>query len=483
MSDDPYIIVGTNTARKLVVTAKRRRFLPLAAGILLLVVTIIILATTLTSSGLPTIPVQKGDIVWAFVASGRVETEMTVEIVPKFSAPIQSIHVKEGARIRKGELLVTLRDDTLAARYQEAVGAGEAAQARWAKILRGTRSELINEAAAQLKQAMAEVRRIRAIKNEVYRGARPEEREQAEAKVIQAKAELQFAREEWNRVQKLLQDQVATQREIDEARRLLDTAKATVLQVTANRDRIIHGATKEGKEQADAAVAVAEAKVEQAEANLAKLKKGATKEEKLVAQAEVKKADATIERLKIQVSELQIYAPITGVVLRRYKEPGELSFPQMKDPILVLAESREKKFRIEILEQDIYKVEENQELEVISDSYPGRRWKATVSRISPVLGKKRLSSESPKQKYDVKVLEIWLTPAETIDLPINLPVEARLHKMIRENVLVLPSRAVDPTGYVYFDRNDRKKVETGARDDAFIEILSGLKEGDAVWVP
>lgn len=483
MSEDPYVIVGTNTARRLVKPSKRRWVLLAGGGTLILVAVIIGLASVLTSTGLPTVPVQKGDIVWTFMASGRVETEMTVEIIPKISAPIESIHVNEGDSVRKGQLLVTLRDNTLGARYQEAIRSREAAQARWDEIKRGTRQEFINEAAAQLKETQAEVRRRQAIRDETHRGARPEEKEQAEAKLSQTKAELQYAQEEWNRILKLRKDQVATQREIDEARRQLDTAKAKVLEATANRDRVIHGATREEKAQTNAAVAVAEAKVEQAEANLARLRKGATEEEKKVAEAEFKKTEATIERLKIQISELQIHAPIPGLVLRRYKDPGELTFPQMQDPILVIAEKGEKKFRIEIQEQDIYKIQENQEIEVTSDSYPGKVWKTTVTRIAPVLGKKRLSSESPKQKYDVKVLEIWLTPENSIDLPINLPVEARMHKVIKENVLILPARAVDPTGHVYFNRNERRKVETGERDDAFIEIRSGLKEGDAVWIP
>ncbi|MDP6957495.1 MAG: efflux RND transporter periplasmic adaptor subunit [Planctomycetota bacterium] len=483
MSEDPYIIVGTNTARRLVQPSKRKWLLPIVGGSLLLTAVIIIVATTLTSGGLPTVPVEKGTITWSFVASGRVETEMTIEIIPKISATIEAVHVQEGEEVQKGDLLITLRDDTIAARYQEAIQAKETAQARWEKIKSGTRKELINQGHAQWKEAEAELRRRKAVRDKIYIGATPEEKEQVEAKLSQAKAQLQYAQDEWTRIQKLKRDQVVTQREIDLSRRTLDTAKAQVVEATASRNRVTRGATKEEKEEADAAVAIAEAKVEQAEANLNRLKKGATEEEKKVAQAEVKAMDVTIERLKVELAQLRIHAPISGYILRRYKDPGELTFPQMKDPIVVISEKGEKKFRIELLEQDIYKVAENQELEVISDSYPGRTWKATVERISPVLGKKRLSSESPKQKYDVKVLEIWLSPTAPIDLPINLPVEARMNKVVRENVLVLPARAVDPSGYVYVNRNERIKVETGKRDDAFIEILSGLQEGDAVWIP
>ncbi|SVD58177.1 uncharacterized protein METZ01_LOCUS411031, partial [marine metagenome] len=74
---------------------KRKLLFPIVGGSLLVTAVIIILATTLTSGGLPTVPVERGDIVWSFVASGRVETEMTVEIVPKISATIESIHVQE----------------------------------------------------------------------------------------------------------------------------------------------------------------------------------------------------------------------------------------------------------------------------------------------------------------------------------------------------------------------------------------------------
>ena len=169
MSDDPYIIVGTNTSRRLVKPSNRRWLLPVCGGAILLGVIIVIVASLLTSPSLPTIPVQKGDIVWSYIASGRVETESTIEIVPKVSALIESIHVKEGDSVQKGVVLVQLRDETLAARYQEAIRSREAAQARWDDVKIGTRQELIDHGAAQLKEAQAEVRRRAAIRDETWK--------------------------------------------------------------------------------------------------------------------------------------------------------------------------------------------------------------------------------------------------------------------------------------------------------------------------
>ncbi len=482
MSEDPYIIVGTDTARRLVKPSKRRWLLSTVGGAILLIAAVVTSATLLTSSTVPTIPVKKGDIIWSYVASGRVEPETTLDIIPKQMVVIEAIHVKEGDEVRKGQLLVTLRDLTLPASYQSKLRSREETLEEWNRIKRGTRPELIEQASAKVKEAEAILRGAEAERNRIYRGSRPEEKKQAEAELSRAKAELKFAQEEWNRIQKLGNDQVVTQREIEEAARRLETAKAKVDQATAKRNQVVRGATEEEKERADADVAGANAKVQQAKADLALRRKGATEEEKKVAEARVKRAEAEIELIQTKIAQLKVYAPISGIVLRRYKEPGELNSPQTKDPILVLA-SPEKKFRIEVLEQDIFKVREGQEMEINSDSYPGRTWKATVTRISPVLGKKRLSSENPKQKFDVKVLEVWLTPVEPIELPVNLPVEAHMHKVIRENVLILPARAVDPTGHVYFSREERRKVETGVRDDAFVEIISGVKEGDAIWAP
>ena len=155
----------------------------------------------------------------------------------------------------------------------------------------------------------------------------------------------------------------------------------------------------------------------------------------------------------------------------------------MGSPILVLGETKHRIIRMEVLEGDVYKVHLGQTARITSEAYPGRVWLGKVTRVAPVMGKKILSTESPKEKTDVKILEVHITPDEPLDLPINLPIEAKIHETIRQGVLVVPARALDSNHYVRLSNGKAHPIQIGARDDAYVEVVAGLSEGDKVLLP
>lgn len=464
MSDEPIIFVGPQTARKLATRRRRWPWIVAAcAGVAVTVATAVLLWPA--PSG-PTVPVRRGDIVHSFVANGRIETDVTLDVVPRVSARIAQIHVKEGDAVETGQILVTLDDAPLRS-------ARDAAKARRDEILRGARPEDLDRSQAQVAEAEHALKLAEAKKAELDRGARPEDREEAEARFEIARAEARQAESEWNR-RKDLAD--VSDSEKDQYRRAHETAQGRLREAQARRDRIVNGATKEEKDQSAANVDAAKSRVDQAKAAWTRLKNGATKEEKRAAESE-------LARLEAELSELVLKSPVKGIVLRRYREPNEMAFPQMPQPILVIAESAARLVRVEVSESDLFKVRLGQPATFTADGYPGRRWWGKVTRVSPVLGRKALSTENPKEKSDVKVLEVWITPDDPVDLPINLPVEAHVRETLRTNVLILPSRAVDRDGRVTLAGGEARTVSLGARDDAFVEILSGLSEGEKVRLP
>ncbi len=481
MSQEPYIVVGPTTARRIRAGRRVWPYLVSIGGIVLLGALIALLLWP--RKGWMLVPVKRGDIVHSFVAQGRVETDATIDIVPKVPARIEAVHVKEGDAIEPGQLLVTLEDGPLRAARDEAARALDAAVARRDEIQRGTRQEDLDRAAAQVSEAEYERALAEAKRAELERGARPEEKKEAEALLLKAKADADFWTGEWGRIRVLAENGTASPRERDETKRNYESAQAALLQAQAGRDRVVNGATEEEKAQARAQVESAKARVDQAKASQARLKKGATDEERRVAEAEVKRAEATVTRVDSELAQLKLVSPIRGVVVRRNKEPAEMAYPQMPKPILIVAETQGRIVRIEVSESDIYKVREGQVAWITADAYPGRRWAGKVTRKADVMGRKTLVTEDPKEKADVKILEVRITPDAPLDLPLNLPVEAKIVETIRQNVLVLSARAVDGSGNVRLADGKIASPQTGARDDAFVEILSGLSEGDKVRLP
>jgi multidrug resistance efflux pump len=409
------------------------------------------------------VAVRRGDIVHSFVANGRVESDRTVEILPRVSARIAEVRAREGDEVEAGQILATLDDEPLRRRR-------DAARARRDEVFRGARPEEIDQASAKVAEAEQEVRLASAKLAEVERGARPEDREEAEAQLALAKTAADHAAREWERVKGLTD---VSESERDAFRRAHEEAQATLRQAQARRDRVVNGATKEEKDQVRAAAEAAKARLDQAKAVEARLRKGATDEERRAAEAE-------LAALESELAQTSLVSPVQGVVLRRYREPGEMATPAT--PILVVAETASRIVRIEVSEGDVFKLRLGQPVAFTADAYPGRRWTGTVARIAPVLGRKTITSENPREKSDVKVLEVRIAPDAPLDLPINLPVEARVREVVRQRVLVLPARAVDG-GQVRLPGGGLRTVEVGARDDAFVEVVSGLAEGEKVVIP
>jgi len=479
MSDEPYIIVGPHTARRMRAVRRRWPYLVGAGALLAAAVTAAILLWPRGSGAL--VAVKRGDIVHSLVAQGRVESETTIDLVPRVTARIAEVHVQEGDSVKRDQLLVTLDDPTARAQREEAARSVDAAQARRDEVERGARPEDLDRAAAQVMEAEQDWKRADAKRAELERGARPEEKEEAEATLLKAKAEANYAASMWESIRGLGLGTVSD-RQRDEAKRNHEVAQALLRQAQAHRDRVVHGATEEEITQARALAEGAKARSDQARATLERLRNGATEEERRVAEAELKRAKAVLDRIDADLAQLKLTSPLDGIVVRRYRWPGEMAFPQMPKPILVLAESRGRKIRIEVAESDVFKIREGQSAFITSDGYPGRRWTGTVTQRASVMGKKHLLTENPKEKVDVKVLEAWITPDEPLDLPLNLPVEAKIAETLRQNVLILPARAVDSSGSVRLKDGQTRTVQIGVRDDAFVEILSGLSEGEKVRV-
>ncbi|MBI2930639.1 MAG: efflux RND transporter periplasmic adaptor subunit [Planctomycetes bacterium] len=480
MSYEPIIMVGPRTMRRLF-RGGRRSLMAIGTGALLLIVP---LGFAFWPRGAgPSFAVRRADIVHSLVAVGRVETEHTIEIVPKITARIAHVHVQEGDLVETGQPLVSLQDDAIRAQFDEASRARDAARARWDEMSRGARAEDLDRGQAQVAEAEQEVKAAEARRAEMFRGARPEEVEEAEGRLAQAKADADFAETEYDRARTLAEKGVLSQRELDGAKRAREVAQAVLRQAKAHRDRVVKGASEEEKAHAEATVQAAAARLDQAKAAWRRLQAGATEEERRNGRAEADRAEAVVARLKFELEQTKILSPIRGVVVRRYREPSELAFPGMPEPVLVVAESGDRFFRVEVLETDVYKIRLDQPAVVTSDAYPGRRWAGKVARVAPAMGRKRLSSENPKEKTDVKVLEVRIVCDEKLELPLSLPVEARISEVVRKGVPVIPARAVDAAGLVRLPDGTSRRVGIGARDDAFVEVTSGLAEGERILLP
>lgn len=182
--------------------------------------------TYLTSS------VVKGDVLNTITATGMVEAENSVPLVFKNSAVIKAIYVKEGQRVKKGELLAEQDHRELLAQYRQQMANIKAADAKLSLTKAGARPEEIrqseenvNIARITYEQAKTNHERTAALYEQ---GALARvEKENAESNYRLAEAKLNQAREQLNvlRAGSRPEDILAAESQVESAAAQLQTAK------------------------------------------------------------------------------------------------------------------------------------------------------------------------------------------------------------------------------------------------------------------
>ncbi|WP_461828621.1 efflux RND transporter periplasmic adaptor subunit [Aquifex sp.] len=178
------------------------------------------------------------------------------------------------------------------------------------------------------------------------------------------------------------------------------------------------------------------------------------------------------EYLLKESEKYEIRSPIDGVILKRNAEVGDYvnTFMETK-PLFVIGEEGKAKTLIEIDEEYAPLVRKGQKVLVKLEGYPD---KVFVGRIKKVYGKiderKKTLTAELSVEYDVEPIS-------------GMSVEANV--ILKEKkALAIPIKAVKE-GYVILLKGNEKikrKVKLGERFGDFVEVLSGLKEGDKILI-
>lgn len=205
-------------------------------------------------------------------ASGVIEAE-EVRIPAQRAARVEAFEAAEGQAVRKGDVVAVLDTSELRAQLTSAEGAAVAAAARLEELLRGSRSEEVRIAAAQVETARAGVQgaertlgnarldyRRRTSLRQTLDAALTGQRVQHEA-VQAAAAALQGAEETLKTAQEEHDTSLRLRLSREQAREQGEAARAALRGAQAELDRREHGTRAE-------VLAAGEARLAQAEAAL-----------------------------------------------------------------------------------------------------------------------------------------------------------------------------------------------------------------------
>jgi HlyD family secretion protein len=308
----------------------------------------------------------------------------------------------------------------------------------------------VNQARANLAAAQARLDRLRT-------GSRPEEKLKDKAAVLQAEANLKNAEAEYQRTESLYRSGVASKADFDRALAQRDSAVAMV----------------QAARQSSAMTDI-----------------GPRKEEIQAGQAEVNQMKAALDYANTQLAATEIKAPVSGTVLERIVERGEMVSPSAfggsgaRTSVVDLADLTDLQVELDISQTDFARLKPNQRAEIIPEAYPNLRYTGFIEEIAP---------EANRAKSTVQVKVKVESPNEQLRPEMNARVNFLADKVASSDNkpvarVLVPKTAVvkaDNSAHVFVvkgNRVEQRTIRTGEEQgDAYV-VLDGLSGNETVAI-
>lgn len=391
--------------------------------------------------------------------SGKIFPEIEVKISSDVSGEVIDLYVKEGDSVTVGQVLAKIRPDE----YQSAMEQGQASVST-ARAQRDISSANINSASARIDQLKADLAR--------------------------ANSQLEVARNAFKRSEKLHKEGVISAAEYENAQNTLKSAEA-------------------GVNVAAAALVAGETDFKNAKENVR------------VADYGINSASARLKELRTSLQKTIIVAPVSGIISKLNIEKGERVVGTLQmagTEMMRIANLQSMEVQVDVSENDINKVAAGNEVDIEVDAYLGRKFKGKVTEIahsasnitsiSGSLNSDQVTNFTVKIRVSPDSYQDLIAPGQNYPFRPGMSASVDIFTKTSENILCVPLISVttrddkkddtDPDApeakkaslndnaikeIVFLVSGDTvgiKEVRTGIQDNDYIEILSGLNEGETV---
>ena len=246
-----------------------------------------------------------------------------------------------------------------------------------------------DEFRAQYEQARGATENARAYLEELEHGSRPEEIQQAQHNLDEARATLANDRITLDRTRELFNEGVMSKQNLDDA---------------------------SAKFEAD------QQKTNSLNQSFALSKLGPRAEEIARARGQLLQAQGAEAYAKSQLDATVIRAPVTGTILERTAEKGELVTAQFasgaaggpQGEVVALADLNDLQVELDIAQDDFSKLSRDQKGVVTTDAFPDRKYDGQIAEISP---------EADRQKATVQIKVKILNPDSYLRPDMNATVK------------------------------------------------------------
>jgi cobalt-zinc-cadmium efflux system membrane fusion protein len=377
-------------------------------------------------------------------------TRMT-RITPRAAGVVRNVPANVGDEIKVGDLLAVIESPALGEAKNEYI--------KRAQNLRLAQSDLNRIGTiARGVHRMLEICTADASAEEVRRKLKDSPVGEAKAKLLRAQAALQLARAEAEREAMLLEKNVSSQRDYQAARSALTAGEADF---AAIREELAFKIQR-SRQVAERAGKIAKTALESAERRLKIL--GLTHSQIEIIGNEPDE----------QLSRFELRSPASGRVIERSVAVGESVDPN--DELFLLADLSTMWLVADAYERDLSLLGRGHPVLFTVDGMPGMSFEGKVSWISSQVDDRtrtirvRADLPNPKRLLRAKMFG-----------------KARIVVRDQAEVVTIPGTSVQTDGccQIVFTQASGttfqpRKVALGASGNGFVEILSGLQEGESV---
>lgn len=375
--------------------------------------------------------VTRGDIEASVTATGTVNAVTMVLVGTQVSGTIKNIYVDFNSPVKKGQVIAEIDPAQFTTKVRQAEANLESAK-------------------AGVENARANIENLKARLN-----ASKADTDKAQAVAADVRVNL-------NRIKRLWEEGLASQKDMDSSRYSYDSQAAQLKSLEAMHD-----------------------------SNIAQL--NAAEAQYKTSLAQVKQNEAILDTTRLDLEHARILAPVNGIVVSRNVDAGQTVAASFQTPTLFTIAQDLTKMQIysNISEADIGKIKVGQTVKFTVDAYPDTVFKGKVSEIrnAPIIIQNVVT-------YDVVVKvdnpELKLKPGMTANVSVEVSNKKDVLRMPNSALRFKPSEMQDKFAAkekgsgVWIIENGKPKrigVTAGISDGNYTELISGdLKEGEELIV-
>jgi RND family efflux transporter MFP subunit len=184
-------------------------------------------------------------------------------------------------------------------------------------------------------------------------------------------------------------------------------------------------------------------------------------------------AEIVLKQTEKELSDATILSPFQGIITSKNIEKG--TYVNIGSPIVSMVDISKLKVRLNVSETNVYRLKIGDEAEISAGVYPGATFTGNISFISP--------KGDDSHNYQVEIVipnnaEQPLKAGTFVEVKINLPSKG--------NSLYIPREALQgniSNAKVYLAKDGKAilhPVTIGNSTDEYLEVISGLNEGDEI---